>query len=468
MIIPVILSGGSGKRLWPLSRKQHPKQFLPLLGDASMLQETVSRLDGLKNIGKPIVVCNEEHRFLVTEQLQGKDCTIILEPEAKNTAPAITLAAIYALIEADDPTLLILPADHDINENNKFHDAINHAVKLAKKNYLVTFGIQVTSPKTGYGYIEVGRELHEQNSYLINRFIEKPNLATTEKYLKTGGFYWNSGMFVFRAQTFLKELQQHEMDIYSACKNSLDNAQSDLGFIRINKTSFSLSPSTSIDYAVMEKTKNACVVSLDAGWNDVGSWASLWETSSKDDNGNVKVGEILSTDTENSYLHSSGRLIATVGVNDLVVVETADAVMVAHKNESQKVKDIVGQLRKKDCYRSISQRKVTRPWGSYDSVDEGDRFQVKRLVVNPGATLSLQMHHHRAEHWVVVKGTAQVTKGKERFLLEENQSTYIPLGVKHRLANPGLIPLEIIEIQSGSYLGEDDILRFEDDYGRIE
>lgn len=468
MIIPIILSGGSGTRLWPLSRKQYPKQFLPLLGKNTMLQETVSRLDGLENIGEPIVVCNEEHRFLVAEQLQEKDCTIILEPEAKNTAPAITLAAIHALTLVNDPILLILPADHDIKNTDEFYVAINHAEKLAKDNFLVTFGIQPTSPETGYGYIESGKELNEKNAYLINKFVEKPDLDTAKEYLKTGKYYWNSGMFVFLAKTFLKELQQHESKIYSACKKSLDKAQNDLDFIRIDKTSFSLSPSTSIDYAVMEKTKNASVVSLDAGWNDVGSWTSLWEINTKDNKGNVKIGDILSTKTENSYLYSSGRLIATVGIKDLIIVETSDAIMVAHKDEAQRVKDIVEQLRKKDCCRSVSHRKVTRPWGSYDSVDQGDRFQVKRIIVNPGATLSLQMHHHRAEHWVVVRGTAQVTKGVEVFLLEENQSTYIPLGVKHRLDNPGSIPLEIIEIQSGSYLGEDDIVRFEDDYGRID
>ncbi len=465
-IIPVILSGGSGTRLWPLSRKQYPKQFLPLTGNNTMLQETVSRLDPIEDIGTPIIVCNEEHRFLVAEQLQGRDRTIILEPEAKNTAPAITLAAIHALTLAENPILLILPADHDIKNTNAFHSAINHAKKLANDNYLVTFGILPTSPKTGYGYIEVGKRLSEKDTYLINKFVEKPNQETAIEYIESGQYYWNSGMFVFQANTFLKELEKYQSDIYSSCKSSIEKAQKDLDFIRIDKTSFSSSPSISIDYAVMEKTQNASIVTLDAGWNDVGSWRSLWETNTKDDDGNVVVGEILTTQTKDSLLYSSGRLIATVGIKDLIVVETSDAIMVAHKNESQKVKDIVEKLRKKDCFRTVAHRKVTRPWGSYDSVDQGDRFQVKRIVVNPGSTLSLQMHHHRAEHWVIVKGTAKVTKGDKVFLLEENQSTYIPLGVKHRLENPGSIPLEIIEIQSGSYLGEDDIVRFEDVYGR--
>lgn len=471
-IIPVILSGGSGSRLWPLSRKNYPKQFLPLVGNNTMLQETVARLAEIPDIDQSVIVCNEEHRFLVAEQMQQAGQTtsaILLEPIGRNTAPAVAIAALHALQKHDNPLLLVLPADHVIQHPERLHKAITEGMHLANDGKLVTFGIVPHCAETGYGYIEKGgRLLSVDTACQVGQFVEKPDQVTAKSYLESGDYLWNSGMFLFQAKQYLAELESHEPQMLAACQQALQQATIDFDFTRLHKASFMASPAESIDYAVMEKTKNAVVIPLNAGWSDVGSWSSLWEVSEKNEQGNVQIGDVLTTKTENSYLYSSGRLVATVGVKDHIVIETADAVLVVSKEEAQHVKNIVDLLKECNCLRSVSHRKVFRPWGSYDSVDEDDRFQVKRIIVNPGATLSLQMHYHRAEHWIVVKGTARVTKGDEVFLLEENQSTYIPLGVQHRLENPGTIPLEIIEVQSGSYLGEDDIVRFEDVYGRTE
>ncbi len=468
-IIPVILSGGSGTRLWPLSRKHDPKQFLPLVTNKTMFQETLIRLSDFPNIDAPQVVCNEDHRFFVAEQLQQlniSEATILLEPVAKNTGPAVAVAALKALSDHDDPLLLVLPADHVIHNKDAFHAAIDAGCTAANAGKLVTFGIVPSSAETGYGYIKAESVSASEAIFPVDQFVEKPDLETAKRYLESGNYFWNSGMFLFKAKAFLDELNAFQPAMFEACKKSVVNAVCDYDFFRLNKDAFNSSPSDSIDYAVMEKTDKAVVVPLDAGWNDVGAWSSLWEITDKDDDGNVVKGDAITIDTSNSYIYSSDRMIATVGVKDHVVIETADAVMVAHIDHVQDVKKVVEQLKKGDCKRSLTHRKVSRPWGNYDSVDAGHRFQVKRIVVNPGASLSLQMHYHRAEHWIVVKGTAKVTKGNEIILLSENQSTYIPLGTKHRLENPGTIPLEIVEVQSGSYLGEDDIVRFDDVYGR--
>ncbi len=468
-LIPVVLSGGSGSRLWPLSRRQFPKQFLPLVGDNTLLQETVSRVAQIPAIVDPIIVCNEEHRFLVAEQMQAIGQTtqsIILEPVGKNTAPAVAVAALEALKQYDNPVLLVLPSDHIIQDVAVLEAAVSDGFELAQTKQLVTFGIVPGAPETGYGYIQKSKKTPDGLASKVKAFVEKPDQATALEYVKSSEYLWNSGMFMFQAQTYLNELKLREPDMLIACQKALKAALHDLDFTRLHKAEFSASPSKSIDYAVMEKTRNAVVISLDAGWSDVGSWSSLWDACDKDAHGNVSIGETLPLETRGSYLYSSGKLIATVGLEDVIVVETADAVLVAAKNQSQQVKEIVNQLESKNCLRTVTHRKVYRPWGNYDCVDVGERFQVKRIVVKPGATLSLQMHHHRAEHWVVVRGTARVTRGDEVFMLEENQSTFIPLGVKHCLENPGSISLEIIEIQSGSYLGEDDIIRFDDAYGR--
>lgn len=470
-IIPIILSGGSGSRLWPLSRKHYPKQFLPLVGENTMLQETVGRLSGFPNIENPVIVCNEEHRFLVAEQMHSvgqETSAILLEPVGRNTAPAVAIAALQVLKNHENPLLLVLPADHVIQNIDVLHDAVREGVSVAEQGNLVTFGVVPHAAETGYGYIEKGDNLLSNSVFKVKQFVEKPDKETAQAYIDSGEYLWNSGMFMFQAEQYLAELEKYEPQMLIACRQALEKADCDLDFIRLNKESFMSSPAESIDYAVMEKTQNATVIPLDAGWSDVGSWSSLWEVSEKDEQGNVQVGEVLKINTEDSYLYSSGRLVATVGVKNHIVIETADAVLVVDKNEAQDVKKVVNLLKDNNCLRSVSHRKVYRPWGNYDSVDEGERFQVKRIIVNPGATLSLQMHYHRAEHWIVVKGTARVTRGGETLLLEENQSTYIPLGVQHRLENPGTIPLEIIEVQSGSYLGEDDIVRFEDVYGRTE
>jgi mannose-1-phosphate guanylyltransferase/mannose-6-phosphate isomerase len=465
-MIPVIISGGTGTRLWPLSRKNKPKQFLSLFGEYSLFQNTLSRLSGLQDIDSPLIVCNTEHRFMVAEQLQeiniaAKD--IILEPCARNTAPAIALAALRAIENDKDAVLLVLAADHVIQNIPAFHKAIEQAKKHAEQDKLVTFGIQPQSAHTGYGYIEAVKK--DQPSE-VKRFIEKPELATAESYLAAGNFFWNSGMFMFKASAYLNELQQHSPEMLSACKASLEKSVIDLDFIRVETESFEHSPSDSIDYAVMEKTTKAFVVPLDAGWSDVGSWSSLWEAFPQDANNNVIIGDVITDSVHNSYIHSENRLVTVLGLDNVVVVETHDAIMVAHKDQAQEVKKIVEALNKQERKEVLTHRKCYRPWGSYDSVDYGERFQVKRITVNPGASLSLQMHYHRAEHWVVVSGTAEVTRDDEIILLGENESTFIPLGSVHRLRNPGRVPLEIVEVQSGSYLEEDDIIRLQDNYNR--
>jgi mannose-1-phosphate guanylyltransferase/mannose-6-phosphate isomerase len=466
-IIPVILSGGSGTRMWPLSRSHYPKQFLPLVTEQTLLQDTVTRLPDDMNIGAPMVICNQDHRFMVAEQLQQinvKPSAIILEPFGRNTAPAVAMAALSA--QSPDDILLILAADHAIFNHWALRDAIADAAEAATGGSLVTFGIVATGPETGYGYIQRGAALKSGKGFKVKNFVEKPDRKTAEKYVKSGDYYWNSGMFAFQAGKFLEELKQYRPDILDACRKSLDLAQTDLDFIRLDADSFAECPSDSIDYAVMEKTSHAVTIPLDAGWNDVGSWSSLWEVSEKDENGNRLHGDVLVHDTKNSLLHSESRLVSAVGLENIVVVETDDAIMVASKDRVQDVKEISEKLKKQGRTEYQAHRKVYRPWGWYDSIDMGPRHQAKRIAVNPGAKLSLQMHYHRAEHWIVIKGTAKITLDDREIILSEDQSTYIPLGTKHRLENIGKIPLEIIEVQTGSYLGEDDIVRFSDDYGR--
>ena len=467
MLVPVILSGGAGTRLWPLSRELYPKQLLPLVGSNTMLQDTVRRLAGLE-VAPPMVVCNEAHRFLVAEQLRSIDCkprAIVLEPAGRNTAPAIALAAHATLAgEEGDPLLLVLPADHVIPDVPAFHRAIELASAAARNGSLVTFGIVPTNPETGYGYIRRGALAG--GAYRIAEFVEKPDVSRAQGFLASGDYYWNSGMFLFRARRYLEELEKFAPDIAAACGNSFAGAVRDLDFTRIDPVAFRECRSESIDYAVMEKTSDAVVVPLDAGWSDVGNWTSLHTACEHDAQGNALFGDVMVEDTHDSYVYSSSRLVATVGLRDHVVVETKDAVLVAPKDRVQDVRKLVARLKAFGRYEHALHREVFRPWGSYDSIDTGERFQVKRLVLHPGGVLSLQMHHHRAELWVVVSGTASITRGDETFLLEENQSTYIPIGVRHRIENPGRIPLHIIEVRSGSYLGEDDIVRFEDRYGR--
>ena len=465
-MIPVIMSGGSGTRLWPLSRKNKPKQFLNLFGDNSLFQDTLTRLLGVKALETPIIVCNEDHRFMVAEQLQEKgidNAEIVLEPSARNTAPAIALAALQAQQRGADPILLILAADHVIQDIPAFHRAIAAANSEAQYGHLVTFGIIPTKPHTGYGYIEA----QDKNSpSKVNAFVEKPDVDTAQKYVDAGNFYWNSGMFMFKASTVIDELKRLAPEILAACQQALSNAVHDLDFIRVDKEQFHACPSDSFDYAVMEKTDKAVVIPLAAGWSDVGSWSSLWETHSHDADNNVLIGDVTIQDVNNSYIHSEHRLVTVMGLDNVVVVETADAVMVADKQQAENVKKIVETLMQQQRTEATLHRKGYRPWGIYDAIEQGERFQVKRITVNPGASLSLQKHHHRAEHWVVVKGTAEVTCEDKKFLLSENESTYIPLGAVHRLHNPGRVPLEIIEVQSGSYLGEDDIIRLDDRYNR--
>lgn len=470
MIVPVVLSGGSGSRLWPLSRELYPKQFLPLVNEGSMLQETVRRLEGLEGLTAPVVVCNEEHRFLVAEQLRQAGCSaaaILLEPEGRNTAPAITLAALQALADCDDPILLVLPADHVIADPEALRRAIVCAADCAREDSLVTFGVVPDKVETGYGYIRVSEQPNDSDrAYAVAAFVEKPDYDTAKGYLSSGEYLWNSGMFVFKASRYLDEIERHAPAIAAACRDAFDKRHSDSDFVRPDIVAFKASPSASIDYAVMEKAAEVRVVPLAAGWNDVGAWSALWQIGKHDDAGNVMRGDVLVEDTQNSYVHGSSRLIAAIGLRDCVVVETADAVLVAHKDSVQDVKKLVVQLKQSGRSEALLHRRVYRPWGSYEGVDQAERFQVKRITVNPGASLSLQMHHHRAEHWIVVRGTARVTRGDDVFLLSENESTFIPLGVRHRLENPGKVALELIEVQSGSYLGEDDIVRFEDVYGR--
>lgn len=468
MIIPVIMAGGSGTRLWPMSRSLYPKQFLPLVNDTTMLEDTCLRLKGLL-ADSPLVICGEDHRFTVAEQLREdhESARIILEPAGRNTAPAVALAAMCALQQQSDkdPLLLVLAADHVITDVGAFHRAVAEASSFAQNNHLVTFGIVPTGPETGYGYIKAGEGLSSVAS-TVAEFVEKPDRPTAEHYVSCGNYLWNSGMFMFRASRYLEELKKHRPDIHSACELAMQDAQVDVDFVRPNQSAFLACPEESIDYAVMEKTGDAVVVPLSCGWSDVGSWSALWEVSDKDSEGNALLGDVLSQNSKNCYVRSDSKLVTTIGVEDLIIVESDDAIMVAHKDHVQDVKNTVAELKRQGRSEAKLHRKVYRPWGYYDSIDYGLRFQVKRIVVKPGAKLSLQMHHHRAEHWIVVSGTAKVTKGNEEFLVSENQSTYIPLGVQHRLENPGAIDLEMIEVQSGSYLGEDDIVRFEDTYGR--
>ncbi len=461
----VLLSGGSGTRLWPLSREAYPKQFLALAGEHTMLQDTWRRVAPLATPA-PIVVANEEHRFLAAEQLrlvgvQGAD--IVLEPVGRNTAPAIAAAALQAMAGGDDPLLLVLPSDHVVRDEAGFRDAVRAAVPAAAAGALVTFGIVPSAPETGFGYIQAGAG---DGVRPVLRFVEKPDADTAASYLQAGGYLWNSGMFLFRASRYLAELERFRPDILAAVRRAFEDAARDGDFIRLEREAFSASPSDSIDYAVMEKTADARVLPVDIGWNDVGSWSALWEVSEQDEHGNSRHGDVIAVDSRNSYAYAR-RLVALVGVDDLVVVETDDAVLVARKDRVQRVKDVVAQLKAGQRSHAVLHREVHRPWGSYDSIDQEDGcFQVKRIRVKPGARLSLQSHRHRAEHWIVVRGTARVTRDNDVFELHANQSTYIPLGARHRLENPGSEMLELIEVQSGSYLGEDDIVRYEDVYGR--
>ncbi|MBR9794342.1 MAG: mannose-1-phosphate guanylyltransferase/mannose-6-phosphate isomerase [Gammaproteobacteria bacterium] len=466
---PVVLAGGSGSRLWPKSRAALPKQFLALTSDQTMLQETLQRLDG-SSAANPIVICNDAHRFLVAEQLRqmgGDHGGIILEPVGRNTAPAIALAALHAMQTDDDPVLLVLAADHLIKDSAGFQAAVSKANELAMDGNLVTFGIVPDQAHTGYGYIKGGEAIGV--GMKVDEFVEKPDLATAQQYVDSGNYFWNSGMFMFKASVYLAELKKHAPEMYSICEQAIASESKDLDFIRIDPEIFATCPDDSIDYAVMEKTALAAMVPLDAGWSDVGSWSSLWETAdNKDENGNVIVGDAILEGVNNSYINSEERLIAVVGLDDVVVVETKDAVMVANKNKVQDIKNVVNKLKAEQRPEFQFHREVFRPWGSYDSIDNGKRFQVKRITVKPGEKLSVQMHHHRAEHWIVVSGTANVTIGEKTQLVTENESVYIPIGDVHALENPGKIPLELIEVQSGAYLGEDDIVRFSDRYGRTE
>lgn len=468
MITPVIMAGGSGSRLWPMSRSLYPKQFLPLIGERTMLQETLGRLENL-NVNAPLVICNEEHRFIVAEQLRAMDTSgpIILEPVGRNTAPAIALAA-QVTVDDNDPLLLILAADHVIQDEIAFTHAVEKAIPLAQAGKLVTFGIVPTQAHTGYGYIKRGNSVSDSVGFEVNAFVEKPDAATAASYIESGTYYWNSGMFLIKARRYLDELKKYRSDISNACEKALINATHDNDFVRLDAEAFALCPDESIDYAVMENTDDAVVVPLDAGWNDIGEWSALWEVNDKDEQGNTTVGDTILHNTVNSLVHGGERLVATVGLDNIIIVDTKDALLVASKDSVQDVKKIVEQLKTEKRNEYKIHREVYRPWGKYDSIDNGERYQVKRITVNPGEKLSIQMHHHRAEHWIVVSGTAKVTNGDKTFLVTENESTYIPIGVIHALENPGKMPLEMIEVQSGSYLGEDDIVRFEDRYGRLK
>lgn len=478
---PVVLSGGSGTRLWPLSREHYPKQLLALHTNRTLLQDTVKRLDGLvlpqhAVVDAPIVVCNEEHRFLVAEQLRSLSMppkAILLEPVGRNTAPALTLAALAATALDRDAILLVMPADHIIKDVAAFRAAIGHGFTCANNGQLVTFGIVPTAPETGYGYIRKGAAKScDGAAFALAQFVEKPDRTRAEHYLESKQYLWNSGMFMMRASVWLKAITTYRADIAQACAAAFTAGKVDQDFYRVDNALFQASPSDSIDYAVMEKVTapdsgfEAVVVPLDAGWSDVGAFPALWEIAEHDTDGNVLKGDIYAYKTTNTLAYAESRMVATVGLNDMIVVETADAVLVAHKDHAQDIKEIVNRLKKDGRTQHQIHRRVSRPWGTYEGIDFGQRFQVKRITVNPRASLSLQMHHHRAEHWIVVRGTARVTRGNETFLVAENESTYIPLGVKHRLENPGKVPLELIEVQSGSYLGEDDIVRFDDVYGR--
>ena len=485
LLQPIVLSGGSGTRLWPLSREKYPKQLLPLIGNDSLLQATLLRVEGTPGVdlAAPMVVSNEDYRFVIAEQLRtmGKPGAIVLEPKGRNTAPALTIAALTATKLAatnrhnTDPVLLVMPADHVMTDKAAFQEAVGKGAQLAQRGAIVTFGITPDAPETGYGYIQAGAAF-DTGAQLIARFVEKPDLQTAQSYLDAGTYLWNSGIFMMKASVWLDAIGHCRRDILTACKAAFDNGSTDGEFVRVDAALFCQCPSDSIDYAVMEKLTSTAtgstqlppgvVIPLAAGWSDVGSWDALWQVLPKDSAGNVPQGDVLLQDCQNTLAVSEGRLVACVGLTDLIVVETADAVLVVHKNKTQDVKKIVDTLKARNRTEGQIHRKVFRPWGWYDGVDAGARFQVKRIVVKPAGILSLQMHHHRAEHWIVVSGTAKVTRGEETFLVSENQSTFIPLGTTHRLENPGRVPLEMIEVQSGSYLGEDDIVRFEDVYGR--
>ncbi len=477
-ILPVVLSGGSGTRLWPLSRELYPKQLLPLVGEHTMLQETVLRLQGLEGMAQPLIVCNHEHRFMVAEQLRQIEVepgAILLEPVARNTAPAVAIAALAAadhtrgVRDPGDPLLLVLPADHVIAEKQVLLSTIAKAAPVAASGKLVTFGITPTRPETGYGYIRAGDGVTgHDGAYSVAEFVEKPDRPTAEQYLADGGFYWNSGMFLFRAGQFLDELKRFQPAMLKACRRAYDEARADLDFLRLDREGFAASPSDSIDYAVMEKTADAAVVPLDAGWNDVGNWGALYDAKSADDDGNVLIGDVCTAETSNCYIHAGHRLVTTLGIDGFIVVETADAVLVAPRDRVQEVKQIVNKLRD-DRRREIQlHREVFRPWGSADSIGKGDRYHVNRLLIKPGGSQSLQLHNRRAEHWVVVRGKAEITSDSEVYELLENQSTYIPVGTPHRIHNPGEAPLEMIEIQTGSHIDESDIVRLEDTYGRAD
>ncbi|KVQ39413.1 mannose-1-phosphate guanylyltransferase [Burkholderia cepacia] len=470
-IHPVILCGGSGTRLWPMSRGGYPKQYLKLTGDQTLVQQTASRLQHIPGAAAPIVVTNNEQRFLVAEQLRQVNITpssIVLEPVGRNTAPAIAIAALLALHESPDALLLVLPSDHVILNEPAFIAAASEAATIAADQHLVTFGITPTEANTGFGYIRRGPAIADgKQVYKVDAFVEKPDAPTAERFLNDGNYSWNSGMFMLKASTYMEELHRHAPEIARHAELAFESAKRDKDFLRLDAEAFAACPNVSIDYAVMEKTERAAVVAAaDLGWNDIGSWSALADIADADEQGNALIGDIFTDSVKNSYIRAEHRMVAAIGLDNIVIVETADAVLVAHRDKTQDVKKIVEWLNASGRHESVTHRRVIRPWGSYEGIDQGDRFQVKRIVVNPGAQLSLQMHHHRAEHWIVVKGTAMVTNGDKEIMLTENQSTYIPLGATHRLTNPGKIPLELIEVQSGAYLGEDDIVRFEDTYGR--
>ena len=472
-VIPVILCGGTGTRLWPLSRESFPKQYLPLLddNDKSLLQNTMERINPLSNLLNPILICNEEHRFIVAEQMREIDITplsIMLEPFGRNTAPAITLSAMKALENNNDPILLILSSDHEIRNNDKFLKVLKKGLEYAESGEIITFGVIPTNPETGYGYIKAESPFLEKDiiGKKIIEFTEKPNLDTALKFIQDKSFTWNSGIFMFKAKIILEEIKRYAPNIFESCKKTIKNSRMDLEFIRLDNQDFENCPNISIDLAVMEKTQKGLVLPLDSGWSDIGSWKAIWENSKKDLNGNTLKGNIITDTTKNCYFRSEKRLLVGIGLEDLVVVETNDAILISEKNQTQKVKDIVNNLKKNNIPEGKNHKKIYRPWGNYTSIVEEKRWQVKLIEVNPSGKLSLQMHHHRSEHWIVVKGTARVEIDKDITVLSENQSTYIPLGVKHRLSNPGKIPLTLIEVQSGSYVGEDDIVRFDDIYNR--